>query len=156
VPSYFAFDYLLKNYDLLVVFLLLIMIWAADVGAYFAGKGFGKTKLAAKVSPGKTREGAVGGLILSLAVALLGAVFLLGLHWEQALKYFLVIGLCVIASSVIGDLTVSMFKRNANLKDSGVFLPGHGGVMDRIDSLCAGVVFYSLGMYCFKPLLAVT
>lgn len=151
IPSYCAFDYLLKIHGLAHVFLLLLMIWAADVGAYFTGKKFGKNKLAINVSPGKTREGAVGGLVLALIITLLGAVFILGLPWSQALTSFVIIGIAVVASSIIGDLTVSIFKRNAGIKDSGVFLPGHGGVLDRVDSLCAGVVFFAVCLILFDP-----
>ncbi len=144
VPSYYAFDYLLVNFKLWYVLILLLMIWAADVGAYFSGKALGKNKLAPNVSPGKTREGAVGGLLLSVIVGLVAAKFLLDISWANALQHFAVLGILVVISSVVGDLTVSMFKRNAGVKDSGVFLPGHGGVMDRVDSLCAGVVFFAL------------
>ena len=144
VPSYIAFDYLLKTFELWYVLILLLMIWAADVGAYFSGKALGKNKLAPNVSPGKTREGAVGGLVFSVIVGLVAAKFLLDISWLDSVKYFSVLTVLVVISSVAGDLTVSMFKRNAGVKDSGVFLPGHGGVMDRVDSLCAGVVFFAL------------
>ena len=144
VPSYIAFDYLLNNFKLWYVLILLLMIWAADVGAYFSGKALGKTKLAPNVSPGKTREGAVGGLILSIIIGLVSAKYFLDLAWIDSVKHFAVLTVLVVISSVVGDLTVSMFKRNAGVKDSGVFLPGHGGVMDRVDSLCAGVIFFAL------------
>ena len=144
VPSYVAFDYLLKNFELWYVLILLLMIWAADVGAYFSGKAFGKNKLAPNVSPGKTREGAVGGLVLSVIIGLVAAKYLLTISWGSSVKHFAILAVLVVFSSVIGDLTVSMFKRNAGVKDSGVFLPGHGGVMDRVDSLCAGVIFFAL------------
>ena len=144
VPSYMAFDYLLQNFKLWYVLILLLMIWAADVGAYFSGKALGKNKLAPNVSPGKTREGAFGGLVLSVVVGLVAAKFLLGISWSDSLQHFALLSVLVVISSIVGDLTVSMFKRNAGVKDSGVFLPGHGGVMDRVDSLCAGVIFFSL------------
>ena len=144
VPSYIAFDYLLKNFELWYVLILLLMIWAADVGAYFSGKALGKNKLAPNVSPGKTREGAVGGLLLSIIVGLVAAKYLLNISWQDAVSHYALLTILVVISSVVGDLTVSMFKRNAGVKDSGVFLPGHGGVMDRVDSLCAGVIFFAL------------
>jgi len=139
-----AFDYLLKHFKLWYVLILLLMIWAADVGAYFSGKALGKNKLAPNVSPGKTREGAIGGLLLSIVVGLVAAKYLLDISWQNSVSHFALLSVLVVISSVIGDLTVSMFKRNAGVKDSGVFLPGHGGVMDRVDSLCAGVVFFTL------------
>lgn len=152
IPSYSAFDYLLRSEQgLFYVLLLLLMIWAADIGAYFAGKSVGKNKLAPKVSPGKTREGAVGGLLLSLLIAVLGSRYLLDFTWTQSFKHFLPMGIAIVFSSIVGDLTVSMFKRNAEVKDSGMFLPGHGGVMDRVDSLCAGVVFFALWLILFNP-----
>ncbi|MBT8141442.1 MAG: phosphatidate cytidylyltransferase [Gammaproteobacteria bacterium] len=144
VPSYAGFDYLLTQKDLWHVLTLLLIIWAADVGAYFSGKSLGKSKLAPHVSPGKTREGAYGGFILATLVAILAANYLLGIGWGDALKQYIPVAIAVVFSSIVGDLTVSMFKRNAGVKDSGVFLPGHGGVLDRVDSLSAGVVFYVL------------
>jgi phosphatidate cytidylyltransferase len=123
------------------VFYLLLIIWAADIGAYFAGRAFGRLKLAPQVSPNKSWEGLLGGLAGGLALALAGAAVLkLPLLASGAL------GLAVVIASVVGDLTESMFKRHAGLKDSGRLLPGHGGVLDRIDSLIAGVPFFALGL----------
>lgn len=122
-----------------LVLLLLFIIWAADVGAFFAGHAFGKHKLAPEVSPGKTWEGALGGFVLAALVAALGAE-LLGF----ALGDFVLLALFTIAASIVGDLTESLLKRQAGAKDSGVLLPGHGGVLDRLDSLfSAAPVFIS-------------
>jgi phosphatidate cytidylyltransferase len=121
-----------------VLFAMLI-IASADVGAYFVGRIFGRTRLAPAVSPGKTWEGLAGGLAGAVAVAALGA-HLLGLPrlaWAAT-------GLSVAAISVVGDLVVSMFKRNAGLKDSGGLFPGHGGVLDRIDSMTAATPAFVL------------
>ena len=121
-----------------VLFAMLI-IASADVGAYFVGRIFGRTRLAPAVSPGKTWEGLAGGLAGAVAVAALGAN-LLGLPrlaWAAT-------GLSVAAISVVGDLVVSMFKRNAGLKDSGGLFPGHGGVLDRIDSMTAATPAFVL------------
>ena len=120
---------------------VLVIVWAADVGAYAAGRMFGRVKLAPQVSPGKTWEGVGGGLVLA-AVAAWSAARLLGLP-ELALVS---LGIATGLVSVLGDLTVSMFKRNVGLKDSGRLLPGHGGVMDRIDSLTAAVPVFVLGL----------
>lgn len=126
---------------LLVLWLILIVI-AADVGAFFAGRAFGKHRLAPRVSPGKTWEGVFGGLA---ATALVGgaAAALHGLAWLPCIAFGCAIG----AFSVIGDLTESMFKRAAGLKDSGALLPGHGGMMDRIDSVTAAAPLYALGLF---------
>lgn len=113
-------------------FVLLALVWAADTGAYFAGRAFGRRKLAPLVSPGKTWEGVAGGLLLSMAVAA-GGARLLG----TPLAPMLAIGLLVAAVSVVGDLIESLFKRYAGVKDSGHLIPGHGGLMDRLDSLTA-------------------
>jgi phosphatidate cytidylyltransferase len=120
-----------------LLFLLFWIVAAADIGAYFSGKTFGKHKLLPRVSPGKTIEGLVGGLICASLAALLG-VGLLAWPLPQAL----VLGLAVAAVSVVGDLTVSLFKRNAGLKDSGKILPGHGGILDRIDGVIAALPVY--------------
>lgn len=120
---------------------VLVIVWAADVGAYAAGRMFGRVKLAPHVSPGKTWEGVSGGLVLAGLAAWLAAR-LLGLPGLALVS----LGLATALVSVLGDLTVSMFKRNAGLKDSGRLLPGHGGVLDRIDSLTAAVPVFVLGL----------
>lgn len=118
------------------------IVWAADVGAYGAGRWLGRVKLAPAVSPGKTWEGVGGGLLLAAAVAVAAAAAL-------GLPPGGMVALCVATAliSVVGDLTVSMFKRNVGVKDTGALLPGHGGVMDRIDSLTAAVPVFMLGMH---------
>ena len=121
---------------------LLLMTIAADVGAYFAGRRFGRVKLAPRVSPGKTVEGALGGLAMVALVAWCGAVHF-GLPSAAAVAF----GCAVGVFSIVGDLTESMFKRAAGLKDSGALLPGHGGMLDRIDSMTAAAPLYALGLY---------
>jgi phosphatidate cytidylyltransferase len=125
-----------------IVLWLVLMVCAADIGAYFAGRAFGQRKLAPRVSPGKTWEGALGGLAMAALVAGCGAVYF-GLS-PAALVAF---GCCVGIFSIIGDLTESMFKRAAALKDSGTLLPGHGGLLDRIDSVTAAAPLYALGLF---------
>lgn len=115
---------------------LLVWVWAADTGAYFAGRALGRHKLAPKVSPGKTVEGLVGGLLLALAVAAI--VPHLFPVTGTLYKVLLVAGLTVLAS-VLGDLFESMVKRQRGVKDSGTMLPGHGGMLDRIDSVTAAL-----------------
>lgn len=120
---------------------LLVLVWAADVGAYFAGKRFGVRKLAPAVSPGKTWAGVAGGVILSLAVAVAGAVW-----FRLPLLPFILLCLIAVLVSIVGDLVVSMFKRSSGMKDSGRLLPGHGGLLDRIDSLLAASPLLVLGL----------
>jgi phosphatidate cytidylyltransferase len=123
---------------------MLVMVWAADIGAYFCGRRFGRVKLAPDVSPGKTWEGVIGGLLAACAVAVpLGQIG--GVSLLQSFS----MGLSVAAISVVGDLTVSMFKRNAGLKDSGVLFPGHGGVLDRIDGVTAAAPLFLVEMLWF-------
>jgi len=122
------------------VLFVLVIVWAADIGAYFIGRRFGQTRLAPEVSPGKTWEGLVGGLFAAGLAAGAGAVWL-----DLPAAFMVPMGLCVAAISVMGDLTVSMFKRSAGLKDSGQLFPGHGGVLDRIDSITAAVPLFALG-----------
>ncbi|MGB6975966.1 MAG: phosphatidate cytidylyltransferase [Gammaproteobacteria bacterium] len=124
--------------------LALCIIWAADTGAYFVGRRWGKHKLAPVVSPGKTWEGLLGGLVLSLLVAWIGG-FWLGISPRYWLWGSLWVVLTVIAS-LFGDLFESMVKRQAGVKDSGKLLPGHGGLLDRIDSLTAGLPIFALGL----------
>lgn len=124
-----------------LLLLTLSMIWAADIGAYFAGHRWGRLKLAPQVSPGKTVEGVAGGLLCTVLVAGIGGS-LLGLPVAAMLP----LGLCVAAISVVGDLTESMFKRSVGLKDSGRLFPGHGGVLDRIDSITAAAPLFALAL----------
>jgi len=130
------------------VLFLLFLIWAADSGAYFAGRSFGRHKLAPRVSPGKTWEGFVGGLSSAAVVAWVGGR-LLGLSGE-AMMWFVPLCLVVVMVSVVGDLLESLFKRRAGVKDSGRFLPGHGGALDRIDSITAAAPVFYLGLALFE------
>jgi phosphatidate cytidylyltransferase len=125
--------------------LLLVLIWVADTGAYFAGRRWGRIKLAPRISPGKTREGVYGALAAAALVALAGGAAL-GLTIGQ-LVGFILIGLVTVAFSVVGDLFESMMKRHRGVKDSGTLFPGHGGVLDRVDSLTAAAPVFLLGLY---------
>jgi phosphatidate cytidylyltransferase len=125
--------------------LLMFLVSVADIGAYFAGKRFGRHKLAPRVSPGKTWEGFGGAITVTIATAGVGA-WALGVA-DSLLAAF--IGLCIVtvAVSVLGDLVESMFKRLVGAKDSSGLLPGHGGILDRIDSLTAAAPVFAAGIY---------
>ncbi|MCE9678167.1 phosphatidate cytidylyltransferase [Shewanella sp. AS1] len=123
-----------------LVFLVMLTVWAMDSGAYFAGKALGKHKLMPNVSPAKTIEGLVGGLVTTMVVVALVML----LSPAQELGLIVCVTLFVAMISAIGDLSESMFKRVADIKDSGTILPGHGGVLDRIDSLTAALPIFTL------------
>tara|TARA_R110002096_G_scaffold296007_3_gene490405 strand:- start:1299 stop:2108 length:810 start_codon:yes stop_codon:yes gene_type:complete len=126
---------------------LFVLVWVADIAAYFTGKKFGRNKLAEQLSPGKTREGVLGAMAGTFVLSLLGVwMWQEQLAWGAAI-YFVI--LCVLSAliSVVGDLFESLLKRNAGKKDSGFLVPGHGGVLDRIDSLLAASPGFMLGMY---------
>jgi phosphatidate cytidylyltransferase len=127
-----------------LILLLLLIVWAADTGAYFAGINFGKRKLAPHISPGKTQAGFVGGLIAAPLMALLAAS-LMPLAPVDPTRLVL-LAIVTMLASVGGDLLISMHKRTSGCKDSGSLLPGHGGVLDRLDSLLAAAPFFVLGM----------
>jgi phosphatidate cytidylyltransferase len=128
-----------------ILLYLLTLVWVADIGAYFSGRRFGKHKLAPGISPGKTWEGVAGGLVLNLIWMLV--VFQVTSGWGIELWKFLLVGLAASAVSVIGDLYESILKREAAVKDSGKLLPGHGGVLDRIDSLIAATPVFVAGLF---------
>ena len=116
----------------LITLAIMVSVWAADIFAYFIGKNFGKTQLIPRISPKKTVEGLVGGIVGSIIVMVLSAMTVLPfLGWIHAVTLGLIAGLI----GPLGDLIESLFKRSANVKDSGSLLPGHGGVLDRIDAL---------------------
>jgi phosphatidate cytidylyltransferase len=124
-----------------LAFAVLVIVWAADIGAYAFGRLLGRTKLAPAVSPGKTWEGVTGG-VLTAGLAAGGAALQLGVP----VAALVALGVATALVSVLGDLSQSMFKRNVGLKDSGKLLPGHGGVLDRIDSLTAAVPAFVGGL----------
>ncbi len=136
------------------VFLLMVLIWGADSGAYFAGRQWGRHKLAVQVSPGKTWEGVSGGAVMALVIVLPFTAWLVsGTVTDEPIKWPAYIALCLItiAFSVSGDLLESVAKRRAGVKDSGQILPGHGGVLDRIDSLTAAAPCFTLGLMNLMP-----
>ncbi len=124
--------------------MFLLIIWAADVGAYFTGKAFGKHKLAPNISPGKTWEGVGGGLMLAASV--FAAAFWLRFGPDQQWLWIIGLSAATALISVIGDLFVSLMKRHARLKDAGKLFPGHGGVLDRFDSMYAGAPLFLFGI----------
>ncbi|ASW81730.1 CDP-diglyceride synthetase [Vibrio anguillarum] len=130
----------------LVLFVCLI-VWAADSGAYFAGKSFGKHKMAPAVSPNKTIEGLIGGIITALIVAWFTADWF-DIRFTNTLS-MVGITLATVIISVLGDLVESMFKRVSGIKDSSNIIPGHGGVLDRIDSLTAAFPVFALLYFIF-------
>lgn len=125
-----------------LVLLVCVLVWAADTGAYFSGKRFGKHKMAPAVSPNKTIEGLIGGAFLAVLVTW-GGAFVLDIPFVSVGSLLLIAVVTVIAS-VMGDLVESMFKRVSGIKDSGNILPGHGGILDRIDSLTAALPVFAL------------
>ncbi|HQU15139.1 MAG: hypothetical protein B7Z66_06020 [Chromatiales bacterium 21-64-14] len=127
---------------------LLGLVWVADSGAYFVGRNWGRVKLAPRLSPGKTREGLYGALAATIVFALAGGlVFRFPITQAAA---FVGLSLVTVLYSVIGDLFESMIKRLTGVKDSGSLLPGHGGVLDRVDSLAAAAPVFLLGLIWLK------
>ncbi|MBK6488714.1 MAG: phosphatidate cytidylyltransferase [Gemmatimonadetes bacterium] len=140
-----AFGYSLRHHRFVIdpaagtalVMFPVILTWASDIGAYFVGRAFGKAKLIPSISPGKTRAGAVGAIVLTMGIALLYNSQVLRPWAQLALAPWtaLVFGLLVSVAAQIGDLAESLLKREAGVKDSSHLLPGHGGILDRLDSL---------------------
>lgn len=136
-------------YGASLIFYVLGIVWAADIGAFFTGVKFGRRKLRPNVSPGKTLEGLFGGITASFAIIAFAA---LHYQWEPSRIWLnIAIGGITVAVSALGDLNESMFKRCAGIKDSGKILPGHGGVLDRIDSLTAAFPVFA---FCYVMWMA--
>lgn len=150
LPGWIALVAVRMEASTIAVALLLLLIWGADVGAYFAGRAWGRRKLALVLSPGKTWAGVWGGVAAALAIAV-AALLLLHAQGKVWLP-FLGLALIAVVFSVVGDLSESMYKRIAGVKDSGTLLPGHGGVLDRIDSLTAAAPWFALGIQLWHKL----
>jgi phosphatidate cytidylyltransferase len=150
IPGLLMFQLSLVKFGPQWIVLLYASVWAADSMAYYVGKGIGRRKLYEKISPNKTVEGAVGSLAGGIAgSAVINAAILHRMSASQSV----IIGAAVGAATIIGDLVESMFKRDAGMKDSSRIIPGHGGVLDKIDSVTfAGPLFYWLcsGLGLFK------
>jgi len=145
IPAWLALDLIKQqSVDGSALFFLLGVIWSADIGAYFAGRRFGRRKLAPNVSPGKTVEGVIGGVILALIFATVAAPLLL----DIPISSMLIMSVAALALfSVVGDLVESCYKRSSGVKDSGSLIPGHGGILDRVDSLTAAAPLFYLLFY---------
>ena len=141
LPTWVGFSMLRDSGAVWLLFVLLL-VWGADIGAYFVGRACGRRKLAPRVSPGKSWEGVAGGLAVTALLAL-GVATWQGLGVSGGLL-LLGITLVVTLASVLGDLLESMLKRHRGIKDSSALLPGHGGVLDRVDSLTAAVPLFAL------------
>lgn len=141
LPAWIGFN-VLRDIGGIWLFYVLLLVWGADIGAYFCGRAWGRRKLAPAVSPGKSWEGVAGGMAVTLVLALLFAVWQeLGISGGLGL---VAVTAVVTLISVLGDLFESMLKRFRGIKDSSNLLPGHGGVLDRIDSLTAAVPLFAL------------
>lgn len=143
LPSWLAFVYLrFEAYGTWLLIYLVAVVAAADIGAYFAGKAFGKSKLAPNVSPGKSWAGFYGGLVSALLLAVVVASFSV---WQHAgIVQAAIVSALVAMSSVLGDLFESMLKRHRGIKDSSQLLPGHGGVLDRMDGWLSAAPIFAL------------
>jgi phosphatidate cytidylyltransferase len=128
------------------VLIVLFGVWGFDTGAFFSGRFFGRHKLAPKISPAKTWEGVIGGMIFSIAFSLLLTVIPLKIPWYLAI----VLGILIGAAATLGDLAESLIKRQTHVKDSGHFMPGHGGILDRVDSILFAVIV----VFVFMQLVA--
>ena len=137
---------LLFNYGSVALFMLILTVAAADIGAYFVGRRFGQHALAEDISPGKTWEGFWGGIVCVVGLTLLVWQNLPLSHLHLGLGSLLALGLATAGASVVGDLTISLLKREVGIKDSGSLLPGHGGILDRLDSICGAAPVYALGL----------
>jgi phosphatidate cytidylyltransferase len=152
IPCWAALNFIRNQRDgIWALLFLFVLIWSADSAAYFVGRKWGRIKLAPAVSPGKTWEGFAGAIVFS-------AILVLAVLWmtqapQSTWVPGVVLSLITVMFSVLGDLFESMLKREASLKDSGKLLPGHGGLLDRIDSLTAAAPLFALGGWVLGQLL---
>jgi len=133
------------EYDAIIIVTPLLMIWTNDTFAYLVGKNFGKHKLLERISPKKTIEGFVGGMIFTLITGYIISIF----HTTLSIPVWLIMSIIMSIFGTLGDLIQSKFKRQAGVKDSGSIMPGHGGIFDRLDS----IIFASPFLYLFLQIL---
>ena len=147
IPFYLTIDLNLRNTFVLPSMVgMFLLIWTNDTFAYITGRLFGKTKLFERISPKKTWEGTIGGIVMTL---LLG--YIIGRYINEGHIFFWMISAAIIApGSIFGDLLESLFKRSLQIKDSGSILPGHGGILDRFDSALFSIPFF----YCWSMVYA--
>lgn len=134
---------ILQGFSPMLLMFSFILIWSVDSAAYFVGKRWGKHKLAPSISPGKTYEGLLAGLLTAVVISVLG-FWILEIPSERWILFLII---CLVGGgliTVLGDLFESMLKRQSNIKDSGSLLPGHGGLLDRIDSMTTAIPFFAL------------
>ena len=136
------------KYNPYIIIGILILIWVNDSFAYIIGKNFGKTKLFERISPRKTIEGFIGGIVFSIIISLLLAKYI---STELTITNWLILAIITSTLGTLGDLIESKFKRQANIKDSGNIMPGHGGILDRLDSLffVAPFLYFYLYFFCY-------
>ena len=130
----------------MVMLVMILTVAAADIGAYFVGRRFGRHALAREISPGKTWEGFWGGMLAVTALTFAVWQSLPPTYLHLGFGSILALGLATAGASVVGDLTVSLLKREMGMKDTGSWLPGHGGVLDRLDSICGAAPIFALGL----------
>lgn len=153
IPCWAAINFIrIQDDGVYALLYLFVLIWGADSAAYFIGKKWGRTKLAPAVSPGKTLQGLIGAIVASIIIAILAAW--LGKLPKETWAWGLFLSLLTVLFSIVGDLFESMLKREAGLKDSGKLLPGHGGLLDRIDSLTAAAPIFALGGLVLSALIS--
>ncbi len=150
IPSNFSltnFSWLYLPHGVWWLLILLLGVWGFDAAAFFSGRYLGRHKLAPRISPAKTWEGVLGGFVLSITAALIFTVRQLGVPWYFAVLLGILLGV----AAVFGDLAESLIKRQTRVKDSGQFMPGHGGMLDRIDSLLfAAIIVYVFAQFVGK------
>ena len=152
LPCWAAINFIrAQENGIAMLLFLFVLIWGADSCAYFVGKKWGKTKLAPSVSPGKSLEGVAGALVFSLLLTLI--IFIFANVPTSQWPFVIVLSLATVLFSILGDLLESVMKRYVGVKDSGNLLPGHGGLLDRIDSLTAAAPIFALGSFLMGSIL---
>ncbi len=140
----------LEGYSYLLLLAFFVIQWANDTGAYISGKAFGKHKLFERISPNKTWEGAIGGMVFAVI-----AGFIFAYTTESNILHWVIISLLIVVFGTLGDLTESQIKRSVGVKDSGNILPGHGGILDRFDGVLFSAPFVLTYLHLFQIHLSI-